>query len=393
MKSTKNKRTKKQHYIAQGIIKTFFDSEKIYEKNVHNEKIYGASVNNTMCMNDSYEIPLFEDNFLEDLFAISIDENSSILLNELKTLLNDNKFLEAKVKIFKCIRIFLIDYYKSVTSLIHMSKDISKKDDNSIIRMVNTIFNMPYIDRISELLLTGYDFSIIKSNNGNFILSDQFISTCSTKFMGKFINMSNREIGLKNTIVLIPISKDYYGVFINGKLPVDFEINLNDINELTEKQTEIINNIIYNNSYEKCISLNEKEISQVYKEKTPFGDSMALVSFGSGKKASFKTKQEVYFTKDEYDMYKYFESYKWADAKFKNCGVNSLCPCGSKKKYKKCCRNKVEECKRILNKMQNQQDELFINKKLGIEEPVQLTNYETLELQKEFEILNKQTSD
>ena len=388
-----SKRTKKQHYIAQGIIKAFFESEKIYERNAHNEKIYVTSVNNTMCMNNSYEIPLFEDNYLEDLFAMSIDEDSSILLNELKNLLNDNKFLEAKEKIFKGIRIFLIDYYKSVTSLIHMSKDISKKDQNSIIRMVNTIFNMPYIDRISELLLTGYDFAIIKSNNGNFILSDQFISTCSTKFMGKFINMSNREIGLKNTIVLIPISKDYYGVFINGKLPDNFEIKMTCINELTEKQTEIINNIIYNNSYEKCISLNEKEISRVYKEKTPFGDSMALVSFESGKKASFKIKKEVYFTKDEYEMYEYFESYKWAETKFKNCGVNSLCPCGSKRKYKKCCRNKVEECKRILNKMHNQQDELFINKKLGIEEPVQLTNYETSELQKEFDILNKQKSN
>ena len=64
--------------------------------------------------------------------------------------------------IFKNIRIFLINYYKSITSMIHMSKEISKKDNSSIVRMVNTIFNMPYIDRLSELLCTGYDFSIIK---------------------------------------------------------------------------------------------------------------------------------------------------------------------------------------------------------------------------------------
>ena len=36
---TEIKRTKKQHYIAQGIIKAFFDSNSIYEKNNHNFNI------------------------------------------------------------------------------------------------------------------------------------------------------------------------------------------------------------------------------------------------------------------------------------------------------------------------------------------------------------------
>ena len=64
----KTKRTKKQHYIAQGVIKAFFDSSNIYEKNVHSGKTYKTSVNNTMCMSDSYEFPLFDDNYLENLF-------------------------------------------------------------------------------------------------------------------------------------------------------------------------------------------------------------------------------------------------------------------------------------------------------------------------------------
>ena len=69
--------------------------------------------------------------------------------------------------------------------------------------------------------------------------------------------------------------------------------------------------------------------------------------------------------------------------------MNSLCPCGSNKKYKKCCRNKVENCERILNIMHSQQDSLFINKKLGCEEPVQLSNYENSELHKKFEFLTR----
>ena len=84
-----------------------------------------------------------------------------------------------------------------------------------------------------------------------------------------------------------------------------------------------------------------------------------------------------------------FETYEWTDKKFKNCGVNSLCPCGSTKKYKKCCKDKVERCNRILYTMHYQQDNLMINKKLGFEEPVQLSNYEHSELERKFGFLKK----
>lgn len=385
----KTNRTKKQHYIAQGVIREFFDSSNIYEKNLHNGRIYKGSVSNTMCMSNSYEFPLFVDNFLEDLFAKSIDSDSTVLIIKLKKLLDEGKYIDAQNMIFKSIRMFLINYYKTVASLIHMSKEMSKKDNSSIARMVNTIFNMPYIDRLSEILCTGYDFSIIKSNDGNFVLSDQYLSTCSLKFIGRFINMSNREIGLKNTIVLIPISKDYYGIFINGQLPNNFSIKISSINKLDESQTRIINNIIFNNSYEKCISLNEKEILNLEKKDFSNGDLMTFAKFKSGGSAAFKMKQEVYFNDEGYEMYKYFESYEWTSEKYKKCAVNGLCPCGSNIKYKKCCKNKVDDCKRMLNIMHFQQDNLFINKKLGCEEPVQLSNYEYSELQKKFEFLTK----
>ena len=385
----KTNRTKKQHYIAQSIIREFFDSQSIYEKNLHNRKIYKQSINNTMCMSNSYEFPLLDDNFLEDLFAKSIDQDSSQLICKLKNILDNNNYIEAKNMIFKCIRMFLINYYKSVTSLIHMSKETSKKDNGSISRMINRIFNMTYIDRISELLCTGYDFAIIKSATGNFVLSDQYISTCSLKFMGRFINISNREIGLKNTVVLIPISKKYYGIFINGQLPNDFNIDLDTINNLNENQTYTINRIIFNNSYEKCISLNEKDILSLEKKNATYGDSMTFAKFDGGNSAAFKIKQEVFFNDAEYEMYQYFEKYEWADSKFKQISANNLCPCGSNKKYKKCCRNKVERCKNILNQIHFQQNKLFINSKLGYEEPVQLSNYEHSELRNRFDFLKK----
>ncbi len=63
---------------------------------------------------------------------------------------------------------------------------------------------------------------------------------------------------------------------------------------------------------------------------------MAIAKFSSGNSAAFKIKQEVFFTKDEYDLYQYFEkNMNGQIKKFKECGVNQLCPCGSNKKYKK----------------------------------------------------------
>lgn len=385
----KASRTKKQHYIAQGIIKAFFDSSNVYEKNIHNGKVYQTSVNNTMCMSDSYEFLLFDDNFLEDLFAKSIDEDSSKLIKNLKLLLNQNKYIEAKTMIYKNIRIYLIDYYKSVTSLIHMSTDLSKADQNSIARMINRIFNITYIDRISEILCTGYEFTIIKSKNGEFALSDQFISTCALKFNGRFINLSNREIGLKDTIVLIPISKNYYGRFINGSFPNDFKISMDSINELDKNQIEKINKVIFNNSYEKCISLSKKNLTELKKENSTFGDSMASAVFANGISNSYKIKQEVFFTDKEYEMYEYYNSVEWATEKFKNCKVNDLCPCGSNKKFKKCCKEKIDRCKQILHIIHYQQEDLLINKKLGFEDPVQLPNYKNLEIQKLFNLPKK----
>lgn len=232
-----------------------------------------------MCMNNAYELTFLKDNFLEDLFAGSIDVDSSNLINKLKELLEECKYEEAKNYIYKGIRIFLINYYKSITSLIHLSDDLSKKDQSSIVRTIEKIFDMNYIDRIAEILCSKYDLYFITSINGNFLLSDQFISTCSLKFNGRFINISNREIGLKDTMVLLPISKKYYVLFINGNLPNILNLSNGKVNVLSSEAEEKINDIIYNNSYEKCISIRKDILEITKKHNSTFGDSMASVCF------------------------------------------------------------------------------------------------------------------
>lgn len=386
---SKQNRTKKQHYIAQGLIKNFFGSDNIYEKNIKLNRTYKVSVEDTMCMNNSYEVPYFKDNFLEDLFAQSIDVDSSNSIREIINLLDERNVDIALKNINKYLRMFLINYYKSITSLIHFSNDVSKKDESSILRMMDKIFNIKYIDRIVEILRTGYDQYIIGSNSEKFYLSDQYISTCSLTFKGRFVNISNREIGLKGTMVLIPLSKKYYVLFINGRIPEELNIKKDIINILNEIQIEKINSVIYNNSYEKCLSNDRDLLEKNKKQKSTFGDSMAAIGFADGQSSTYKIKQEIFFENSEYELYEYYNRLDWASEKFKNCKVNDRCPCGSNIKYKKCCKNKVDRCNTILNNMHYNQSALMINDKLGFEDPILLPQYIGDDMKKIFNKIKK----
>lgn len=102
--------------------------------------------------------------------------------------------------------------------------------------------------------------------------------------------------------------------------------------------------------------------------------------FKSGYSNSYKVKQEVFFYDDEYEMYEYYDSMKWATQEFKECKVNDLCPCKSQKKYKKCCKNKVDRCNRILNTIHYNQKSILIDNELGFEEPILLPQYKNNEI-------------
>lgn len=381
----KHNRTKKQHYIAQGIIKIFFNKDDIYEKNIRLNKTYKVSIKDTMCMNNSYELPCLKDNFLEDLFAQTVDVDSCNVIRKIITLLDADDIDFALKKITKYIRIFLINYYKSITSLIHFSNDVTKKDESSILRMINKIFDVNYINRISEILNTGYDCYIIRTDSQGFYLSDQYMSSCSLKFKGRYANISNREIGLKDTVILFPLSKKYYILFINGLMPKQLNIKMNIINILNKEQVLKINNIIYNNSYEKCLSNNKKSLEEAKKTNSSLGDSIASIGYKSGESNTFKIKQEIFFDVSEYKLYEYYNSLDWASKKFKKCTVNSKCPCGSNIKYKKCCKSKNDRCNYIFNKMHNNQKDLIINYELGLEDPIVLPKFIGDDMKKTFD--------
>ena len=126
-----------------------------------------------------------------------------------------------------------------------------------------------YINKLSKAIIDFYDFAIIESSD-DFLLSDQFISTAAIKIKSRFLNISNRNIGLNETIILIPISSSFYLVFWNTK-DILF-LDKNKINFLNTYNLKLINNTIINNSYVKCVSKKEnllKESLEKYRGSSP----------------------------------------------------------------------------------------------------------------------------
>ena len=383
-------RTKKQHYIAQCLLKIFVDNEDIYECRIHPKKIYKTSFENSMCQNNSYEFFLLKDNFLEDFFAKNVDGDTAKLNREIIYLLNKNdcKIEEVYKLFFSGIHLYLVNYYKSITSLIRLGKDNSKTDNTSIFQMLSRILNKNYIKRLAYILNKGYKFSIIKAINGDFIMCDQYIATCSMKYKGRFTNISSRDIGVRDTIILFPINCYYYIIFFSDDVD-GFELKEEVINVLNSEQVTKINEIIYNNAYEKVVSRINTNMNTLEKKYSSYGDITTSMVYSNGQVISYKIKNEVFLTQDQYDLCNYYESMSWASKDYRNTKVNEKCPCGSGKKYKKCCKTKVDRCFSIFNNAQ-QNHNILINDKLGVEEPVLMPQSKNIEMKK---ILDKLRTD
>ena len=383
-------RTKKQHYIAQCLLKIFVDNEDIYECRIHPKKIYKTSFENSMCQNNSYEFFLLKDNFLEDFFAKNIDGDTAKLNREIIYLLNKNgcKIEEVYKLFFSGIHLYLVNYYKSITSLIRLGKDNSKTDNTSIFQMLSRILNKNYIKRLAYILNKGYKFSIIKAINGDFIMCDQYIATCSMKYKGRFTNISSRDIGVRDTIILFPINCYYYIIFYSDDVD-GFELKEEVINVLNSEQVTKINEIIYNNAYEKVVSRINTNMNTLEKKYSSYGDITTSMVYSNGQVISYKIKNEVFLTQDQYDLCNYYESMSWASKDYRNTKVNEKCPCGSGKKYKKCCKTKVDRCFSIFNNAQ-QNHNILINDKLGVEEPVLMPQSKNIEMKK---LLDKLRTD
>lgn len=115
--------------------------------------------------------------------------------------------------------------------------------------MILNIFDGRYLWGLCDTISQFYESAVIVDEEERFLLSDQYISTVALSYKNKFSNASNRQIGMKDTMILLPLSAKYYVAFCHGKKPK--YISKERFCLLDDTGVAEINNVIYKNSYVK----------------------------------------------------------------------------------------------------------------------------------------------
>lgn len=368
-------KVKNQHYVSQGLIRFFSENKKmVYEFNLEHDRIYQTGISSTMSGKYTYEHPLLPDNKLENEFK-RIEDVYIPIIRQIIDLLDNNEIEKAKIIIYKILESSLMFYYRSGTVLAEFSFHVDFDNEYAIESMLKRITNQNYIKNLANTLRKQYEFLIIKSNENNFILSDQYISTASLDCKGKIINISNRTIGLKNTLVMIPLSSKYYIVFFDGDLKIESLLYKDKINTLENNGLLAFNKVILRNSSKSCVAMHKNVLEMMKKYKATTSFPQAIVKYNNGRYGSFSLKREVFFYDFDYDMFdnfiKYLNEINQVEKNLgRKLGRNDYCFCGSGKKLKKCCIEKYNRAKLIEKGIRENSTRWFHNGNSTVEVPV-----------------------
>jgi hypothetical protein len=335
--------TKNQHYVPVCVLKHFSDEKgKMFEIFLPQKKIYKRDILESMSESYIYEHPSLTKNIIENTFA-SIESSFSLGIEEVIKNIENTKngssnIKEVRKKLELFIEQILVFYYRSRALLEEFDFESNKKEDK-IFEMLNKIFDIKYIRDLGNVLKKHYNFCIIENLSDSFLISDQYISTVALKIKNRFSNISNRNIGLKDTMVLIPLTNKYYAVYYEGEKP-EF-INKFRIITLNNEQIIKINSLIINNSYIKCAAKDKSQIEDVmtnYKYKSP-------LMYNIGGKYGFVIKKEVFFKDEDEENFNFFFDLEWT--KFDKLKNNDLCLCNSDKLFENCCLKKYNLSKKL----------------------------------------------
>lgn len=362
-----------QHYIPQCVLKHFSNEKnQVIEALVDKKRMYIANYRNSMSERYTYEHPKLDKNRLERYFDRIENYFSIAIIDIIKKIekyeQEQIEFKEVKMLIEKYMREFIIFYYRS-GALLYEFSFMQEVKHHKINLLLQNIMNAQYIKQLSATIINYYDIAIIKSDDEKFLLSDQYISTASLKTKGRFSNISNRHFGLKDVVILIPLSSKYYIVYYEGNIPS--YIHRNTLNSLNKMQIKSINKTIINNSYKKCIGYSEYAMKEALEEFETQSPAIAMAKYNSGVTSGATLKKEVFFYERDERAWNFFTTHKFID--YKDAKRNSLCPCGSEKKFKKCCLDLYEESMTIINNLQRIKSDnriIYVNPNAKIEKSI-----------------------
>lgn len=340
-----------QHYIPQCVLKHFSNHKnQVVEALLIKNKIYKTNYSQSMSEKHIYEHPSLEINSVEKTFSKIEGYFSKAIENILNTLSLHNegkvKFEDIQITAEKYMREFIVFYYRS-GALLHEFSFMQENENIRIEHLLKNILDSSYIGDLGTTIKKYYTFSIIKSEDKAFLLSDQYLSTAALGIKGRFLNISNRHLGMKDVILLIPLSSEYYIAYCNGQSPN--YIYPEKVNTLTISQLKEINKVIINNSYKKCIGLQEFSMKEAMADFENVSPAISLGHYDSGDKVGATLKKEVFFFNIDQQRWKFFNDAKFV--KYQHTKRNDKCPCNSSKKYKKCCLYLYQSSMKIMNQL------------------------------------------
>jgi hypothetical protein len=339
---------KNQHYIPEGLLCNFAKSDgKLFEilLDASGKKIYATNPGNSMCEKFTYEHKFLEKNCLEKYFA-RLDGSIVPDIKKLIALIEQYKagkieWKQVKESVERLLFIFVTFYYRSGALLQEFG---SFHREERVPLLTRKIFNFDYLQRLAGTLRDFYKFAIIESD-GDFLLSDQFVSTASIKLKSRFFEISDRHIGLRDTLVLVPISSRFYVAYWHATQP--FFIKENQLQMLTDAEVRLINGAIINNSYKKCVAQKKERIEEVVDE---YKWASPTQTFAGGNPEGFVMgaikKKEVFLFEEDRKAFGLLESMNIR--LYKKLGRNDQCACKSGKKFKHCHQNAYEKIKVVV---------------------------------------------
>jgi len=253
------------------------------------------------------------------------------------------------------MREFIIFYYRSGALLTEFEFERKIKADR-VFLMLQNVMNSDYIRELGKTVIGFYNFTIIKSENNEFLLSDQYLSTVALAIKNRFFNVSNRHMGMSDMMILIPLSGKYYAIFYNGYIPS--YISSNKVNALSQVQVDEINKVIINNSYTKCICNNREALGRAL-TKFEYQSPSATIAGGNGVHMGATLKKEVFLYDRDKKAWELFTGNDWVH--YRDLGRNDRCACGSGKKFKKCCIEYIEICVRMYVDIEHERDNYKIS--------------------------------
>ena len=271
----------------------------LYRKIICLKKNY----NKTMAQNFVYEHPKLSTNYLEKLFSdiedVYIPKIDSCIAKIEKEDLSGINYSQFILRVKEMLPIFMIFYFRSGALLYEYSFSSENPKLDRVERMILNIFDGRYLWGLCETISKFYESAVIVDEKERFLLSDQYISTVALSYKNKFSNASNRQIGMKDTMILLPLSAKYYVVFYHGKKPN--YISKEKFCVLDDIDVAEINNVIYQNSYVKCIA-KKQEAFDMLEKITLYSPTKTMMLYNDGTVKDYVSKREVFLYKNDRDM-------------------------------------------------------------------------------------------